>query len=149
MTSKLAPISLSRLEYSQLAELVKQHVADVKNPKNAITIIEGTAFNDFVIKLESTLIKFEAYIKNAQKSEFTEPLKQADISRETDLRAINRFMKLLQISNDAEEREAFRQLDIVWQVHKNLVNEVDENQSIGIDNLFMDMKESTTLKFRA
>lgn len=139
MIQKLAPLNVTKLDYSQLTELAKQHLGDLKNPANAVQLTPDTPLNDYVIKLESALTAFEVYLKNAQKSEFTEPLLAADKMRETDLRALNRFMRLLEMSESADEQEAFRQLDIVWQVHKNLVNEVDENQTIGIDNLIMDM----------
>lgn len=138
MKKELIALNVFRLEYPQLGELVRQHISDLENPANTVTLEEGTPLNDFVANLKLKLEAFEVYLKNSQKSEYTEPLNNADLERENDLRALNRFMKLLQMSKNADEQEAFRLLDIRWQVHKNLVNETDANQTMGIDNLLLD-----------
>lgn len=140
MKKELVPLNVFRLDYPQLGEFVRQHISDLENPANAVGMEAGTPLSDAVAELKLKLEPFEAYLKNSQKSEYTEPLTNADLERENNLRAINRFMKLLQISDDAGEQEAFRLLDIKWQVHKNLVNEADANQTIGIDNLLSDFR---------
>lgn len=140
MKKELVPLNVFRLNYPQLGELVRQHISDLENPANAVGMEAGTALSDAVAELKLKLEAYEIYLKNSQKSEYTEPLSNADLERENNLRAINRFMKLLQMSDDADEQEAFRLLDIQWQVHKNLVNEPDATQTIGIDNLLLDFR---------
>ncbi|WP_418893282.1 DUF6261 family protein [Limibacterium fermenti] len=140
---KLVSVDLSRLGNDELTQLIKEHLTDIKNPSNAVTLTEGTPLYDFVNVLGEDVTAFEKQTKNVQKSEQPDPLLAADKEREVALRFFGRNLKVAELEDDPKKIEAHRLLDLLWKTHKKILSANDKSQTTGIDNFLLDASGAT------
>jgi len=129
----LRAVMLSNLEAGQL---IKRHLSDFANNATAITDLP---LQNYIARLNTSIADYEPALIQAQKSDATEKIRQADADRDLAISAFRNALRLYNSSDNAAEVDASTSLSIVFKTYKDLANLNYEAETLGIDRLVNDL----------
>lgn len=138
---ELQSLSLTRLTNLEFG----QHVKSVKNGITALNTATDTGFTTYLAQLATNIDKYDKAMIQVQKSDETEKIAQADQVRDTAFSAMNRYLKVFELSENEDEVLAYKSLDTLLKTYKGIQSWNFEEESNGLDNLVNDLNNDKYL----
>jgi hypothetical protein len=129
---------LSNLEFGQHAKSVLNGITTLNNATD-----EG--FTNYLAQLATNSNNYDRAMIQVQKSDETEKIVQADQLRDKAVTALNRYLRVFELSENEEEVLAYKSLNTLLKTYRGIQSWNFEEESNGIDNLLNDLNEGKYL----
>jgi len=137
---KLEPLRATALTNVEAGQLINRHLSDIDSIDPALKT--DLPYNKYVQKLEAESDTYEKGLARIRKNEATLNIAQADHERDRAVTAFGTAVKLFSLSDNDEEVESARVLNIAFNNFKGLVKMNFEAESLAIDKLVSDLEKS-------
>ena len=136
----LEPLRSSKLSHMEFGQLLRRHLTDLATIDQAL--VTDNAYTNYLNQIAELVATYERALAQVRKSEATEKIAKADAERDKAITAFTMAFKLHGLSDDQQEVEAARGLEILFNSFKDLANLSYEAQSIGMDKLVTELSSA-------
>jgi len=137
---KLESLSLTRLSNLEFGQLLKSTCDGLGNMED-ISITDEVLAN-YVSTLEAKSTEYDKAQLQITKSDETAKIAEADKQRDNAISALLRILNVYELSDKANELEAFTSLSNLFNNYKGIQNWNFVEETNGIDNLLNDLNSS-------
>jgi hypothetical protein len=133
----LEPLTFSALTNMEAGQLLIRHMSDLSTID--ASLLTDSPYNSYVQKIGNLMETYTKALAQVQKSEETEKIVNADVSRDKAVGAFNLALKLHAAADDQAEVDASRSLRILFDTYNNIAKLNYEAETLAIDKLVSEL----------
>ncbi|WP_428224337.1 DUF6261 family protein [Flavobacterium sp.] len=137
---KLIEISTTRLQNLEVGQFIIRFLTDFENQN--LDVATDTDFKRLFDTLKEQSPIYDAALNQKRAKTESELLLKLDNSRDKAIRSLRRAHSVFEYTDDTTEQDAYATLKIVLKAYKDIQEENYEAESLGIDNLIVELRHA-------